>query len=286
MIEGIFTAIITPFYKNLEINYELLEQLTKFQEENGISGLVPCGTNGEFSSLTLEESKKVIETVINAKKNILIIGGVGRASIKETIELAKFSEEICDAIMIGVPYYFKPVSELGLYQYFSLVLESVKCPSFLYNIPKYTGIPITVDLIEKLTRFENLIGLKDSSGDLKNTEDYITNLPQLSFFSGSDALIFSGLKIGTKGGISALGNVFPKEVMNIFNAFKKNSLKIAEKEQNRILKIRDLFKKFETISAFKKYLPILGFEESFVRPPLFDLSDEEFSEIESSLKEI
>ena len=282
MIQGVFTAIITPFYKNLEINYSLIEELTKYQEKNGISGLVPCGTNGEYPSLTVEEAKNVIKTVVNVKKNLTIIAGVGRASLKETIELAKFSDGVSDAIMIGAPFYFKPVSESGLYQFFSRVLESIKCPSFLYNIPRFTGISITVELIKKLSKFNNLIGLKDSSGDIKNLEVFINQFPKLNFFSGSDALIFQGLKLGTNGGISALGNVFPKKVMSIYNSYKKNELKTAEKGQNEIIKLRNLFKKFGTIAVFKKYLQDLGFEESFVRPPLSNLSTDDFLRLKSS----
>lgn len=282
MIQGVFTAIITPFYKNLDINYSLIEELTKYQEKNGISGLVACGTNGEYPSLTIEEAKRVIQTVVNVKKNLTIIAGVGRASLKETIELAKFADGLSDAIMIGAPFYFKPVSESGLYQFFSRVLESVKCPCFLYNIPRFTGISITVEVIKKLSKFNHLMGLKDSSGDIKNLETFINQFPKLNFFSGSDALILQGLKLGTKGGISALGNVFPKKVMSIYNSYKKNDLKSAEIEQNEIIKLRNLFKEFGTIAVFKKYLQDLGFEASFVRPPLSDLSGEDFLKLKSS----
>ncbi|MFX0133415.1 MAG: dihydrodipicolinate synthase family protein [Candidatus Hodarchaeota archaeon] len=282
MIQGVFTAIITPFYKNLEINFSLLEELTKYQEKNGISGLIPCGTNGEYPSLTVDEAKKVIKTVVDVKKDLIIIAGVGRASLKETIELAKFSDGLSNAIMIGAPFYFKPVSESGLFQFYSRVLESVKCPCFLYNIPRFTGISISIELIKKLLKFNNLAGLKDSSGDIRNLKDYINSIPTLNFFSGSDALIFQGLKLGTKGGISALGNVFPKKVMRIFTTFKENKLKVSEKEQNEIIELRNLFKKFGTIAVFKKYLQALGFEESFVRPPLSNLSDADFSKIRSS----
>ncbi|NVM04021.1 MAG: dihydrodipicolinate synthase family protein, partial [Candidatus Helarchaeota archaeon] len=236
----------------------------------------------EYPSLTVEEAKKVIKTVVNVKKNLTIIAGVGRASLKETIELAKFSNGFSDAIMIGAPFYFKPVSESGLYQFFSRVLESIKCPSFLYNIPRLTGISITVELIKKLSKFNNLIGLKDSSGDIKNLEVFINQFPKLNFFSGSDALIFQGLKLGTNGGISALGNVFPKKVMSIYNSYKKNELKTAEKGQNEIIKLRNLFKKFGTIAVFKKFLQDLGFEESFVRPPLSNLSKDDFLKLKSS----
>ncbi len=286
MIEGIFTAIITPFELNLEINYALLEELTRFQETSGISGLVPCGTNGEYPSLTMEEAKKVIEIVVNTNKNMKIIAGVGRASIKETIELAKFSDGLSDAIMIGAPYYFKPVSDFGLYEFYSRVLESVKCPCFLYNIPRYAGVSITVELIKKLLKFKNLAGVKDSSGEILNLKDYLKNFPELNIFSGSDALIFQGLLAGTKGGISALANIFPKKVMNIFNLFKKKDLNSAEKEQHELIHVRSVFKKLGTIAIFKKYVKLYGLEESFVRPPLVNLTDEEFEGLKKSLERL
>ncbi|MHA1376786.1 MAG: 4-hydroxy-tetrahydrodipicolinate synthase [Candidatus Helarchaeota archaeon] len=286
MIEGIITAIITPFYKNLEINYNLLEELTKFQERNGISGLVPCGTNGEYPSLTVEESKKIIKTVVNTQKNLFIVAGVGRASIKETIELAKYSDGLCDAIMIGVPFYFKPVPEIGLYNFYSKVLESVECSCFLYNIPRFTGIPITIELMKKLSKFENLAGIKDSSGNIFKLKDFISNFPNLGVFSGSDALIYQGLKSGTKGGVSALGNIFPKKVMKIFNSFKQNDLQTAEKVQHELIHIRSMFKKLGSIAIFKKWIKLHGFDECYVRPPLNDLSEEEFNGLLTTLKNL
>ena len=119
--QGIYTAILTPFNEDLDINYGLLEGFVKFQEKNGIAGIVPCGTNGEFSSLTIKEAKKVIETVVNSCKNMKVVAGVGRSSIKETIELARFSENLADALMILPPYYYKEVSLKGLYEYYSKI---------------------------------------------------------------------------------------------------------------------------------------------------------------------
>ncbi|MHA1385817.1 MAG: dihydrodipicolinate synthase family protein [Candidatus Helarchaeota archaeon] len=226
------------------------------------------------------------QTVVDNKKSLFIVAGVGRASIKETIELAKYSDNLCDAVMIGAPFYFKPVPEIGLYNFYSKVLESIKCPCFLYNIPRLTGISITIELMKKLAKYENMIGIKDSSGDIFKLKNYISNFPNLNIFSGSDALIFQGLKSGTKGGVSALGNIFPDKVMKIFNAFKKNDNITAEKVQHELIHIRSMFKKLGTIAIFKKWIRLHGFEESYVRPPLNDLSEEEFNGLLTSLKNL
>ena len=288
MIEfsGIYTALITPFDKDLEINYGMIGELVRFQEKNQVSGIIPCGTNGEFSSLTLEEAKKVINSVVDAKKNAKIVAGAGRASIKETIELVKHSEEIVDAVMILPPYYFKPISEEGLYKYYKKIFESSKMPIFIYNVPKYTGINVSVLLIKKLMSFSNLIGIKDSSGNIETTTSYIKTMENLVVFCGSDALMLDLFKIGARGGISAISNVYPSEINSLYEIFKKGDLSKAEKIQIRIKEIRKIFKMYQSISAFKCILQDLGFDKSLVRPPLTNLTESEYENVKNSLRKI
>ncbi|MHA1799623.1 MAG: 4-hydroxy-tetrahydrodipicolinate synthase [Candidatus Helarchaeota archaeon] len=283
---GIFTAIITPFYENLEINLDLLEELVKFQEKNGITGIVPCGTNGEFSSLSLDEAKQVIKTVAQSRSNCIVVAGIGRNSLMEVIELSNFSEGLVNAVMVLPPFYFKQVTEIGLYEYYKRILESTKIPCFIYNIPKYTGISITVQLIRKLKKFTNFIGIKDSSGNILTTEEFIKEFPNLTIFGGSDALILDSLKKGAHGGISALSNVFPSEIIEIYNKFKKGKISEASLFQEEIKKIRTIFKKYNSISAFKQYLLELGFNKSFVRPPLTNLSINDFNSLRNQIKQI
>ncbi len=281
--QGIYTAILTPFNKDLEINYDLLEELITFQENNNISGLIPCGTNGEFPSLTLNESKKVIETVVNKSKNLNVIAGIGRSSLKETIELAKFSEKIADAVMIVPPFYYKNVSIRGLYEYYSRISNNLQIPYFIYNIPKYSGISITPELISKLSRDKNFIGIKDSSGDINITKEFINKFPDYIIFGGSDALILESLKVGAKGVISALGNVFPSKVNSVFELYCERRYEEAEEAQGEITNIRKIFKEFETISAFKLFLEQYLLEKSYVRPPLVNLTQEEFQKLKQKL---
>jgi len=213
-----------------------------------------------------------------------VIAGVGRSSIKETIELARYSENLADAIMIIPPYYYKQVSLKGLYEYYTNVSNKIKIPYFIYNIPKYSGISITPELIEKLKGDKNLIGIKDSSGDINTTKEFIQKFPDLIIFGGSDALLLDYFKTGAYGAISALGNVFPSKVSALYSLFKNKKIKEVEKAQEEITKLRKIFKQVQSISAFKLFFQEFGLVKSYVRPPLTNLKEEEFNSLKNQIQ--
>lgn len=284
-MKGIFTATVTPFTRGLEVDLGAVERLTQFQEAKGVAGVVPCGTNGEFPSLTMEECKAVIKAVDGARDRLKLIAGTGRASIKETLELTKYAAEYADAVLVCPPFYFKDLSLGGLYEYYSQIMGAAQVPVILYHIPKYTGVPITHELLERLSRFDNLHGIKDSSGDIGVAKGYRERFPDLALYIGSDALVFEGLALGSAGAISALSNFAPKPLLEIYGSFIAGAHEEAKKAQERLKGLRGLVKRYPSIGAIKHALALMGvIGEGYVRPPLGTMTQEEKGELERGLR--
>lgn len=280
----IYTAMVTPFRADAEIDFDLLENLINWQKNLQVDGLLFCGTNGEFSSLSFDEVQSIIRFVSETKdEDFEIIAGTGRSSLKETISLCKFAEELADLALIVPPYYFKDVDLVGLYNYFKSILEETKIPIILYNIPKNSGIEIKIELLTKLQKYNNFLGVKDSSGQLENTKNFIDSCPNLSVFAGSDALILPSFTLGVKGAISALAQLFPKEILEIRDCFNNHETDACATAQETILKIREIIKQFPNRAAIKYGLSLRGFNMSSVRPPLADLTSQQQKELKKKL---
>ena len=277
--------MVTPFQADGEINFDWLGDLIAWQKDMQIDGLLICGTNGEFASLSFDEVQSIIRFVSEIKDDDFeIIAGTGRSSLKETIALCKFAEELADLALIVPPFYFKDVDFIGLYNYFKTILEETKIPIILYNIPKNTGIEIKTELLTKLQEYPNFAGVKDSSGQLENTKKFIDSCPNLSVFAGSDALIFPSFELNVKGAISALAALFPKEILEIKECFNKGDSMGAHASQENILKIRDIIKQFPNRAAIKYGLSLIGFNFSSVRPPLANLTSQQQIDLKKKLQ--
>jgi 4-hydroxy-tetrahydrodipicolinate synthase len=284
--EGIFVATITPFDRNLEVDYEVLCSHVEFLVSRNVHGLVPCGTNGEFSSLTLNEAKKVIEETLNFSGKTTVVAGTGRPSIKETLELSRFAWDVgVDALIILPPYYFK-ASEEGLFQYYSRIFEEIsETPIFLYNIPKYSNNEITHGLVKKLSKYPNLLGVKDSSGDDEHIKSLIKTFPSLKVFAGSDAQVYLVFSAGGVGQISAIANVFPEKALTIYEAFKKGDLKESFEKQKEFSEIRAILKEYPARGGLKYIYSLISGHKSFVRPPLLNLTEAQQEELKKRLQE-
>jgi 4-hydroxy-tetrahydrodipicolinate synthase len=280
----IYTALITPFQVNGEIDYPIMEDLITWQAQAGIDGLLICGTNGEFTSLSFEEVKSLLQFAGDRKKEGLeIIAGTGRASLKETVALCNFAEGIADKALVVPPFYFKPLDPIGLYTYFKQLLEQTRIPIILYHIPKYTGISITNELLLKLKGYRNLLGVKDSSGRLEDTESFLNQCPNLSIYAGSDALLYASFEKGAIGAISSISNIFPREVLEIKKQFAAGNHVSAQVAQEDVLKIRRIMKEFPDRGAVKYVLSLLGHSFSYVRPPLVDLHEKARTDLKIKL---
>ncbi len=221
-LQGVFTAIITPFTKDgTKIDYDSYYQLLQRQIDAGVSGVVPCGTTGESPTLTYDEHKELIKkTVEFINGRILVIAGTGSNSTEEAIHLTK---EAChsgvNAVMLVSPYYNKPTQE-GLYKHFKKVAEVSTVPVVLYNIKGRTGVNIEPETFLKLLDTPNIIAVKEASGDLNQMAKIIriTNR-KLVLLSGDDNLIPPVMSIGGSGVISVASNIYPKKLVKMVDYY-------------------------------------------------------------------
>lgn len=219
MFKGAITALVTPF-RNGQVDEKALRELIEFQIAGGIDGLVPCGTTGESPTLTHDEHDRVIEITIDAaKKRVPVIAGTGSNSTAEALRLTKHAYEAgADGALIACPYYNKPTQE-GLYQHFQLIAQKVPMPIIPYNIPGRTGVNMSPELIARLAKISNIVGIKEASGSLKQMNDVLDLCgPEFDVLSGDDGLTLPLMAMGGKGIISVASNIIPADMSRLVDA--------------------------------------------------------------------
>ncbi|WP_455142884.1 dihydrodipicolinate synthase family protein [Candidatus Hodarchaeum mangrovi] len=281
-------AIITPFKIDGTIDYDYFGLFLPLLEKNNVDTVIAFATNGEGPSLSLQEVEKALRAVLDSSGNMEVFMGVFQTNIPEVKEYIKIATNYSiSGVLLVPPFYFKTLDDDGLFNYFSKILEASSLPIVLYNIPKYTGIPLSQTLIGQLTNYSQLIGIKDSSGDIGQTKRYLHAFPQLKIYSGSDALIYDSLQIGCHGVITALANAFPQAFHELIQLTSNKSLDKAKELQNWITTIRSITKQYPQIASIKycmeKYLKL---PPTFVRPPLINLNQQQKKKMIYSLDRI
>lgn len=281
-------AIITPFKKDRTIDYEYFSFFLPLLENNGVNAIIAFGTNGEGPSVSLPETEKALQGILDHSGKMEVFTGIFRNNISEALDFIKTVENYSiTGILLTPPFYFKNLKDEGLVEYFTKILEDTSLSTILYNIPKYTGVSLTQTLIEKLTDFSQIIGIKDSSGNIEQTKLFIRNFPKLEIYSGSDALVYESLQLGCKGVITALANTFPRVFSELVYYSSNESYEKAKMLQNWITTVRSITKQYPQISSIKicmeKYLEL---PRTYVRPPLVNLTEQEKNQMYHSLDKI
>lgn len=226
MFEGIYVAIPTPF-KNGKVDEKALRCHIEFLIENGVDGIVPCGTTGESATLSYEEHEEVIAiTIDQCKGRVKVIAGTGSNSTEEAIRLTRFAEEVkADGALLITPYYNKPNQE-GLYLHFKAVAEAVSIPIVLYNVPGRTGVNMLPETVARLSEIENIVAIKEATGNTNVTTE-IVNLcgDKITVLSGDDLTFFPLLSVGAKGVISVTANVVPDKMVEMYKKFVEGDVK-------------------------------------------------------------
>ncbi|HIP62681.1 MAG TPA: 4-hydroxy-tetrahydrodipicolinate synthase, partial [Archaeoglobus profundus] len=220
MFEGIIPALVTPFKENFEIDYEGLSKNLDYLEKY-VDAVVPAGTTGESATLSYQEHIELVRYVCEVA-NVPVIAGAGSNSTKEAIFLGKEAEKAgADAAMFITPYYNKPNKE-GLYEHYKRIAEEISIPIIIYNVPSRTACNITPDIVVRLANeFDNIVGIKEASGNLKQVAEIIRNAPDnFVVLSGDDFLTLPILMLGGKGVVSVAANVAPHLMKDMYNAFK------------------------------------------------------------------
>jgi len=272
MLEGSYTAIVTPF-QNGNLDEVAFKKLIDRQVEADITGIVPCGTTGESPTLSFDEHKKIIDlTVKYVAKRAKVVAGAGSNSTSEAIELAKSAKESgADAILVITPYYNKP-TQRGLYLHFKKMAEEVDIPIVLYNVPGRTGVDLAVDTVVKLAEIPGIVAIKEASGSISRASDII-NRTDISVLSGDDSLAYPMTVIGGKGVISVSSNVFPSMVASMIKYTLAGDLSEGLELHNKLFGLNNkLFVETNPIPV-KAALAMMGLIREEFRLPLCKISD-------------
>ncbi|GAB4469439.1 MAG: 4-hydroxy-tetrahydrodipicolinate synthase [Anaerolineales bacterium] len=222
LFRGVTTAMITPFKADGELDLEGLKKNTKFQIEQGVQALLPLGTTGESPTLTEKEKELVVRTVVetvhqeNAKVRVMV--GAGTNDTRKTIHNARLAKEWgADALLIVTPYYNKPTQE-GIIAHFKAICEAIDLPIIVYNIKGRTGTNIETPTLAKLAEMDQIIAVKEASGDIAQIMDVLHQIPEIAVYSGDDNLTFPMICLGAQGVISVISNLFPAMIVKMVDA--------------------------------------------------------------------
>ncbi len=285
---GILPAMVTPLNDREEVNEKALRSLVDFLVDSGVHGIFVVGSQGEAYALSQDEKKKVMETAVEqTAKRVPVYAGTGAVTTSEAVELTQMAEKIgVDAVSVITPYFLSPSQE-ELYEHYKTIANSTSLPILLYNNPGKTGgVNISIGLAERLSQIENIVGIKDSSGDMTLTGEYIrkTKGKGFSVLAGRDTLILSTLLYGGSGAISATANVAPKIAVDIYEHFVKGDIEKAREAQFALAPLRVAFELGTFPVVIKEALKIIGIDAGPAKSPVKDLSDAKRQELKEILK--
>ncbi len=284
--KGIIPAMVTPVTPEGKINVEALRKLADYLIEGGVHGLFPVGSQGEFYALTFEEKKKVIEVVVEeARGRVPVYAGTGAIATREAIALTKMAEAAgASAVSVITPYFIRP-NEVELSEFYTAIAKATRLPVLLYNNPGRTGVNISPDFVVRASKVDNIVGIKDSSGDLTITAEYIRRTDEkFSVLAGRDTLIYGTLCYGGKGAIAATANVAPKIIVEIYEAFQKGDLKRSLEAQFRLAPLRMAFDLGTFPVVIKEALNLIGIDAGVGIPPVGGIKPEAKAELKEILK--
>jgi 4-hydroxy-tetrahydrodipicolinate synthase len=270
-LKGVFPALITPFKKDESIDEEAFRALIQHVLPH-VNGIVPCGTTGEFVYLDMEEKKKVLDIAIDEMKGQkYVIAGTGACSTKHAIELSKYAKDAgASASLVVSPYYLNPTDK-GQYEHYFQVARQTDFPIIMYNIPQCTGAFLPRRVIEDLARIDNIVGLKDSSGNLPYTMEVMEKVDnKINVVIGHDEVVLPALAGGCQGMILASAQVFPDIWQKVFAAVKEGDLKKARESQRKIQKLARIFVRYGGAVPVKAALRMMGLSVGRARKPLME----------------
>ncbi len=285
IFEGAGVAIITPFVENGTIDYDRFGELIDYQIDNDTDAIIVCGTTGESSTMNdFEHINAINYAVERVNGRVPVIAGTGSNDTSYAINLSKKAELLgVDAVLLVTPYYNK-TTQRGLVEHFSKIAAAINIPIILYNIPGRTGMNIDVSTMEKLSSVENIVAIKEASGNISYTAKLMSACrDRFDVYSGNDDMILPIMSLGGKGVISVLSHIIPKETHRMVQLCLENNFKEATDIQlNYLDLINALFCEVNPIPV-KAALNIMGWNVGKCRLPLSELSDENYLKMKSIL---
>lgn len=291
-IEGVLAPVITPFKRDLSPDADRFVKHCRWLMQSGCAGLAVFGTNSEANSMSVDEKLELLEALVKGGvPAAALMPGTGHCALTDSVKMTREAVRMgCGGVLMLPPFYYKGVSDEGLFRSFSEVIERTgdeRLRLYLYHIPPVANVGITLDLIERLlTRYPGIVaGAKDSSGDWANTKTMLDRFKERGFdvFPGSEVFLLDGLCSGGKGCITATGNVNPGAINAVFQGWRGPD---ADKLQAGITATRKIVQKVPMIPALKAITAHFGNDPQWrtVRPPLTELTPEQDRQVVTELK--
>lgn len=285
--KGILPALITPLTKQETINVPVLRQVIQHTLAGGVHGIFAVGSTAEFYALDADEFRTIIETAIDeVAGRVPVYAGVNCITTRDAVKLAGLAGEIgVDAISVLTPFFISPNDD-QLYGHFKAIAAATDKPVLVYNNPPRTGINLSVDLVSRLADIDNIVGIKDSSGDMTQMGEYIRRNQGKNFhvFAGRDTLIYAALQHGGSGGVAACANIAPKLCADIYNHFAAGDFEKARECQFRLAPLRLAF----TIGTFpmviKEALAMIGIDAGPCYAPVGEFTPSERAKLKAVLE--
>lgn len=288
--EGIYVAMLTPFTDDGALNEEELRRIVEFQITSGVHGLFPISSVGEFIHMSQEEKIQMMEIIVDQNRGrVRVTPGVGSSHPAESIYLAKKAKAIgCDAVVVAPPYYFQ-LSQENIEKYFETIADAVDLPIILYNIPLFTQ-PLSYDVVKRLSRRDNVVGMKDSSGSMVDFLHFIDKIriigEDINILTGREETLLPCLVVGGKGCVTATSGILPEIMTAIYDAWKAGEYEKAKELQFSILlAVRAMFS-LPFPLGFKVAMETRGFAMGPPKQPLSDAERFKFTTMRARIEKI
>lgn len=277
--KGIIPAVITPLTNDGKFNERAMRKLINYLIDGGVHGLFVVGTTGEFYGLTPEEKRDIFKiTMDETKGRVPVYAGTNGITTRETVMLTQLAEECkVDAVSVLTPMFVAP-TQGQLIKHYQTIAENTSLPVILYNNPPKTSVSLAPATVAKLAEIPNIVGIKDSSGDMTVTAEYIRltqNMDNFSVLMGRDTLIYGALCYGATGSIASCANVAPGFCVDIYEKFITGDFKGALKAQFSLAPLRIAFSLGTFPAVIKESLNLLGFEAGPCMEPAGPMTNDE-----------
>jgi 4-hydroxy-tetrahydrodipicolinate synthase len=290
MLNGVWTALITPFDARNELDLGAFRKILRDQRDARVAGVIPCGTTGESPTLTPDEKKTLIHAALEELKgsSVRVIAGTGSNDTRETVALSRWaSEQGVAGVLVVTPYYNKP-SQAGLEAHFRAVADAVTCEVMAYNVPGRTGVSLTAQTIARLAEHPRITALKEATGNVAFTSEILEALTlsgrRMEILSGDDATYLPLLSVGATGVVSVSSNLFPRAMVAIQEAIQRSDLASAQLVHRKFYPLfRDLFVESNPV-PIKHAMAAMDFGDARVRAPLAPLTADSVARLEAAMK--
>ncbi|MDR3565696.1 MAG: dihydrodipicolinate synthase family protein [Negativicutes bacterium] len=286
--KGVYSAMLTPFTADGEINEPVLREIVEFGITKGLHGLFPVSSVGEFAHMSFEQSCRCMEIVMDAAKGrAAVTPGVSTTCAANSVKLAKKAEELgCQAVVVCPPYYYS-ITQESIEKHFEIVADSVDLPVILYNIPLFCS-PISSDVVERMSRRPNVVGMKDSSGNLVEFMHYMDKVrlagSEMNFMVGREEILAPALTIGAAGCVTGIAGLLPEVMVGIWDAHHAGDFARANRLQISILAIIRAMFAVSLPLGFKAAMELRGFKMGPPKQPLAAGEEINFSGVKARIK--